>query len=101
MRGCAPRTRGRGDPCTRYSDAGLRPCQEVRARGREDVIALSAMTSEAFATKVSNRREAPHLLFSLHWVQGSPLPRVRGAHSPAFNFIACAKSRGVAASPCS
>ncbi len=100
MRVCAPRTRGRGDPCTQYKEE-RRCCAsrllELFIEKAPAVIALGAMTASRLrAYKLPNRDEVPHPVLPNTGCRGHSC-RGCGARRPAFNFIACARSRGVGA----
>ena len=50
-----------------------------------DLPGRLATPLRVLAPQLPNRDEVPHPVFSEYWVQGSPLPRVRGAQ-PALRF---------------
>src|ERR1700691_5474384 len=92
MRGCAPRTRGRGDPCTRYPPEkerrGTSSLLELFRFRIVDVSVSSTNPLRVLAPQLPNRDEVPHLYFFITGCRGHPC-RGCGARSPAFNRTTC------------
>src|SRR5271156_5662636 len=65
MRGCAPRTRGRGDPCTRYTEKKIRcgtsSLLELFRLGEVDLSGKSTARPSRPRAQPPNRDEVPHL----------------------------------------